>query len=477
MNRISNYSLLGLFVLLLTCTSCGEDRSGEYAALTQEDRWIEQQMQNIYLWYYDMPTVKEENYFAEPKEFFQSLLSTKCRNGEGDTFSTFESTASDNSTTGNSLHIDETSSYGFDFTIYSDPTGTTAHKMARVLFVLPDSPAEECGLKRGDWITKVGKANVTENNYGYLIQGGATTLTIANLNYTVENEEIVLSWGEETTLEIGASRQVSSNPFYKTAIFNENQSGKNIGYLMYDRYAPGVTDTGTEYNEEMKQLFANFKNEGVNEFILDLRYNPGGAVSCITELCSFLAPAEHLGQPLFSLQYNNLNTDRNSTYKLNTELASQNLGISTLYVITSPYTASASETTIYCLKPYMNVKVIGSTTVGKNVASIGLVSPYNFTLHPIVATIYNCENKSDYEDGIQPDYFYNEFTNPAPLGEIGNPNSDALLGYTIQWILNGSLDLPTTATSNAALRSSQIEFSPYFTTLNHKRIQGNQISE
>ncbi len=477
MNRISKYSFIRLctVVVLFIFASCGEDRSGEYAELTQEDRWIEQQMQNIYLWYYDMPTVKEENYFAEPKEFFESLLSTKCRDGEGDHFSYFESDKTDNSATDNSLLIDETSSYGFDFMIYNDPTGTTAHKMARVLFVLPDSPADEAGLKRGDWILKVRGINVTDNNYGYLLQGGATTLTTASLNSTTEEGEIVLSWGEETTLEIGASRQVTSNPFYKVEVFS--QSGKNIGYLMYDHYSPGPTDTSTEYNEKMKQIFGDFKSRGVNEFILDLRYNPGGVMSCITELCSFLAPVQNLGQPLFSLQYNNLNTNRNTTSHLNANLAAQNLGLNTLYVITSPYTASASETTIYCLKPYMDVKVIGSTTVGKNVASLGIASPYNFTLHPIVATIYNCKNQSDYENGIRPDYFYNEFSNTDPLGEIGDPQSDALLKYTIQWILNGSLNLPTTETGIASFRSNGRELSPHFTTLDHKRARGNILTE
>lgn len=478
MNSPVKYPLLWSVVMVLFLTSCGEDRSGEYAALTQEDRWIEQQMQNIYLWYYDMPTVKEENYFAEPEEFFQSILSTKCRNGEGDNFSYFESTESDNPTTSNNLHIDETSSYGFDFIIYNDPTGTTAHKMARVLLVLPDSPASKAGLKRGDWITKVGGIYVTDNNYGNLMQGGATELSIANLIFTTENEETAISWGEEITLKMGAAQQISNNPFYKASVISPpSQPDKHIGYLMYDHYSPGPTDTGTEYNDEMRRIFASFKSMGVNEFILDLRYNLGGTMSCITELCSFLAPAESLGQPLYTLQYNNQNTDHNHTSKLNADLAAQNLGIDKLYVITSPYTASASEATIYCLQPYMEVNVIGATTVGKNVASIGIPSPYNFTIHPIVATVYNSKDKSEYENGIQPDYFYNEFSNAAPLGEIGNPKSDALLGYTLQWILNGSLNLPTTETGTVSFRSNEKELSPHFSSLHYKKVQGNQISE
>ena len=49
MNRISKYPFLWLAILLVTCASCGEDRSGEYVALTQKDRWIEQQIDVLHL--------------------------------------------------------------------------------------------------------------------------------------------------------------------------------------------------------------------------------------------------------------------------------------------------------------------------------------------------------------------------------------------------------------------------------------------
>ena len=73
--------------------------------------------------------------------------------------------------------LNQTSTYGFDFELVTDPLGTTSHTYARVLFVLPDSPASEAGLQRGDWISAVGDAQINVNNYGYLISGDATTLT------------------------------------------------------------------------------------------------------------------------------------------------------------------------------------------------------------------------------------------------------------------------------------------------------------
>ncbi len=465
---------LGLTALLLTFAACGDDRTGEYLTLTQEDHWIETQMKNYYLWYADMPKLDYEDYFDDEEDFFEDLLSTECRDGRGDTFSYFESTAS--SDTDNSLYVDEESTYGFDFAIYSDPTGTTAHYMARVLYVLPDSPASEAGLQRGDWITEIDSTYITTSTYSKLLEGGAISLGIADLVCTVEDDEEDWSWENETTLALSASRAVENNPFYCAEVI----SGTTIGYLMYDHFAPGATDSGTEYDEEMKEIFASFKSAGVTDFILDLRYNLGGTMSCIQQLCSYLAPSSALGQPLYYLEYNDKNTDLNSTAMLSEDLASQNLDLSTLYVITSSYTASASETTIYCLKPYMTVNILGETTVGKNLASLGFVSSYDFTIHPIVATVYSSENTTDFDYGIDPDYTCDELDDLNTLGEIGDADNELMLNYAVQWILNGSIEeLASSSTirsgSSKATRGTKKQ-SPLKTTVQYKKLRGNQIT-
>ncbi len=472
MNRIKLYALTAIATLAIGLSSCGEDRSGEYRELTQKDRWIEQQMHHLYLWYQDMPEVTEENYFNDPEEFFKKLLSKKCRNGKGDIFSYFENTALDDTATENSLSIDEKSSYGFDFVVYTDPTGTSAHRMGRVLLVLPDSPAEQSGLKRGDWITRINGNNLTEKNAQLLLKGGDLSLTLADLALAKNDEGTHLQWVNERPIKVGPSRQVTNNPFYLYEVLS-GPNEKRIGYLMYDQYLPGTDTDKEKYSNQMKQIFADFKSKGVNEFILDLRYNRGGIMSCITELCSYLAPVSHLGSPLYSLEYNDKNSDKNGSIHLNSKLATENLNLSTLYVITSNYTASASESTIFCLKPYMDVKVIGNITMGKNVASQGLVSPYDFTLHPIVATIYDSKHNT-YETGIQPDYYYDEIASPTHLGVIGDPLSDVTLAYAVEWVINGSLNLPV---EQDVTRTAIQKLNPILSTLTDKKGSGIQITE
>ena len=45
--------------------------------------------------------------------------------------------------------------------------------------------------------------------------------------------------------------------------------GKKIAYLMYTKFSQG-------FDKELNSVFAEFKSEGVDELILDLRYNRGG---------------------------------------------------------------------------------------------------------------------------------------------------------------------------------------------------------
>ncbi len=480
MNKLSHTKLIGIVLLTVFCAACGEDRTYEYEEKTQKDRWIEQQMKQYYLWYEDMPTLTESSYFSDPETFFKSLLSKKCRSGKGDTFSYFEETESSTDGTSGSLTLDKTSTYGFDFLMYSDPTGKTSNNMARVLYVLADSPAADARLQRGDWIVSFNGNAITTSNYKELMKGDAITLNVCDLEADQSEETTEYTWGTARELSLSASVQMETSPFYAVCTIDDTEySGKKVGYMMYDHFEAGTDTESTKYKDLMKQVFAYFKSAEVTDFILDLRYNPGGYVSCVTDLCSYLAPSSCLGKSLFTLKYNDLNTASNMTQTLSTDVAAENLDLSTVYVITSKYTASASEAVINCLKPYMDVKILGSTTVGKNCASAEFKSDYGFTLFPIIAYLYNSNDEADYEDGIEPDYYYNELGEPYRLGAIGNPMEDLPLYYTLLWIRNGSVDLPTSSSSSSlsTKRADDGELTHFDSSIERKRCKGLILSE
>ena len=384
------YTFLALIATLLS--SCGEDRTGEFYALIEDRMWIEEVMRENYLWAEDMPVIdKEDTYFQEPATFFKNLLSKNALNGKGDKYSYMEQTKAES----RSLTLDRTSTYGMEFLLTNDPTGTTAHNYARVLYVLPGSPAEKAGIERGDWISAINQDRITSDNYKQLIQGGAIALQRSQVIQT----ENGLGWQVRDNVNVSASIAMEINPFYLHQMYDVD--GKKIAYLVYNEFSTGPNNEGTEsvYNEQMKQIFTQFKAQSPDAFILDLRYNNGGYLQCAQALGSLLAPASAMGKDFVNLTFNEKASPQTVRYPFSTDYANANLNLSKVYILTGNQTASASEAVINGLIPYMgaeNVILIGNKTEGKNVAMSSYKNEaHGITLWPVVASVSNSNNEGD----------------------------------------------------------------------------------
>ena len=178
----------------------------------------------------------------------------------------------------------------------------------------------------------------------------------------------------------------------------------------------------------MKQIFAQFKAKNVSEFVLDLRYNQGGLVTCAQLMTSLLAPADALGKTFCIMEHNEKQSKSNETLllKKNAELGNANLDLKRIYVLTGSVTASASEAVINCLIPYLtrsNITIIGGKTIGKRVGSntFGTKEEYGWLLHPITLRIYNARHEADYANGFEPDVKIEELAignELLPFGDI-----------------------------------------------------------
>lgn len=459
MNKLLRYIVVfGGFLLLI---SCGEDRSHEYYELTSGNRWIDEVLEKYYLWNDSLGAVTEKDYFKTEESYFKQRLYSKALNGKGDSYSYIE--RKDTVTT--RININRESTYGFEFEVLSDPLGTTTHLYARVLYVMPHSPASEAGLERGDWISAINGNQLTVNNYKGLIKGDGITLTRSEVTKAEEDVEV---WSMIDNITLGASRYVEINPFFLDTVYTIDS--KKIAYLVYNQFSTGPHDesTETDYSKQMQQIFAHFKAQAPDEFILDLRYNTGGYLSSALELGSLLAPSSALGKLFCQLKGNGSSYVEDMTYNFITQYAANNLNLSRLYVLTSEYTASASEALVNCLRPYMgddNVILVGEKTYGKPVG----MEPYDDDIHdfivwPVTAFILNAEGKADYVKGIAPNHSLNErktVTHLYPLGDIH------------ELFLEKTLSLITGNTSDNQNNDIQ-KYSPQVvqTSLNNKKTAG-----
>ncbi len=420
-------------ILLPTVTafallSCGEDRTKEYLAKTEVDNWIEAQMKEIYLYYKDMPQPASGDYFSPAEDFFKKLLTSQ------DKYSYMEMTGGTDTGTEeaglrNSIR---TVTYGFDFVLTDDPTGRS-RQVARVLQVLPQSPADDAGLRRGDFVTEVNGVGIGSKNASLLESGDGVELTVSALTTNTETGEP--AWADEgKVLSLPAATSMENNPFFLSKVME--QDGKKVGYLVYDEFKAGKDDEDTGYIDQMVQVFRQFKQQGVTEFILDLRYNQGGQVTCAQLLASLLAPSDCRGQEFAHFEFNDKRQDANYSLEFLTDYADCNLNLSRLFIISGLYTASASEMMINCLRPYMTVNLLGTKTLGKNVAMTRIDSPYDFVMYPVTCTVFNKDGLSDYASGFTPRYVVSEL-NHYPWHELGDPD-ELLLKNALQWVMGGT---------------------------------------
>ena len=303
-----------------------------------------------------------------------------------------------------------------------------------VAMVEPNSPAGEAQMKRGDLISAINGTVLNTSNYSsaYAELSNETT----TLSFVDEQD------GKFTQLDDKTMTRalVAANPIHFTKVF-DNIGGKKVGYLVYNQFSGS-------FNDELNEAFAGFKAEGIEEFVLDLRFNGGGSVLTSALLASMIYNAAGTGvfaELKFNYKHSNRNNfynfeDRNYLYSTEGQYEGREPlnrlnSVNRLYVLTSGGTASASEMIINGLKPYMaSVTLIGNTTYGKNVGSITLYdspssdysdearanSSHKYAMQPIVFQIYNKNRESDYIQGFAPDIEINEYNywnNLLPFGD------------------------------------------------------------
>lgn len=433
MKKHISHLIYGWLALMGLLSSCGEDRSGEYYALIATKTWIYEVMQENYLFYEDIPAEEKLDFFKKPAEFLTSAASSKDQKN-GYVFSHVDSVLTTSRATSTYP------SFGFEAALVPTDGGTNA---LRVLYTQPNSPAEEAGLKRGDWIIAVDNQKVSKSDFDTYITRPtkAYSFTLGKYNpYPSNVEDPDFNYVEFDTLRVvqmPEPRYVEEQDVLKYDIISSGT--RKAFYLLYNEFG--------EDTKALKEVLSQLGGQQFDDFILDLRYNPGGYVNTAHELGSALAPATAMGQPFLHMIYND---KINKTETLNLEASpltgGVNLSYENLYVLTSENTASASEIIINCLKPYMEGRLfqVGTATYGKNVAQQLFTSEEAPGIELWLTTTYlsNSQGYYDYfKNGLLPDFEIEE-NYEAELGDFGSAE-DQLMQPVLYRMENGSFPVVT----------------------------------
>ncbi|MCE7040203.1 S41 family peptidase [Dyadobacter sp. CY312] len=404
-----------IYIFLLTAfVSCkdkevepGTDNNTNYQAINS---WLYEVMDDAYFWYKQLPAESTLDAKADPNDYFEKLVYQRT---SVDRFSmvTDDIDALQNSFNGISKI------FGISYSLsFADNANTNIGLFLN--YVVKGSPADLAGLKRGDVVLKVNGTQLTKDNYATLLSGSETaTFTLGTLNGTVFTAN---SSGITLTRAV-----VSEDPVAFSTILDKSASGKKIGYVVYTQFVPGISNDTSKYDNELRQIFANFKSSGVNELVLDLRFNSGGYISSANTLASLIGKNIGSSKVFYKEQWN----DKYIAYwqkqkganalNYNFRNETNNIGnnLNRLFVLTSESTASASELVINGLKPYMEVITIGSHTAGKNL--FGSLIPddqerWKWGVYLMLGQTANVNGESDYGtiNGMTPTYQVDDLTVP-----------------------------------------------------------------
>lgn len=363
---VSSSALIGL-------TACADPvmvDPPDDCSTNSQNAYVLEVMKHAYLWNHEVPDVDPAAY-EEPADILADL-----RYKEIDRWSRVA-----DKVTSDAL-FEEGKFIGYGFNHVRDAAGRI-----RISFVYPDSPASALGLRRGDEIVTINDLSIAQidadNLWGDMFGPNEPGVEIA-----MEVEET----GGTSTRPVALVKDwITMITVPITGVVEAD--GKKIGYLYFSSFV----DTAIP---ELDEAIAGFRQEGIDELVVDLRYNGGGRLSVARHLASLIAGrAGDDREVVYRVEYNDDLAGENESYKL--EKLAHALWIDRVYFITSGRTLSASELVINAVAPYVDTVIIGSTTGGK---PVGMRS-FDFCdkiLFPITFRLVNAVGVTDYFDGLSP---------------------------------------------------------------------------
>lgn len=292
---------------------------------------------------------------------------------------------------------------------------------ARISLIYSGSPLYANGVRRG-WILKkindkdVAPVLLAQDSEAYLNLIGPGEAGITN-KFLFETPD-----GKDSTI----SSTKKSFTLNSVLLYDTLHLASGItGHIVFDSFIQPS-------QQELATAFSYLESAGAQDLILDLRYNGGGYLYIAQQLASYIVGNANQGNEFIRLTFNSNHQSNNGTIPL---IATESpLSLTRILFITSRGTASASESVMNGLLPYMNVISIGDTTDGKPVGmSTGDIGKKYF-IAPITFKYVNKYGEGDFFDGIAPDVLVSD-----DISHDFNDRQELCLKAAISYLETGSV--------------------------------------
>jgi len=366
--------LLPFLFAAMLLSSCKKDDPADIDSFYKEpNEAMNYIMNEYYLWDTEVPTLNPDNY-DDPAALLDAL-----RYKELDKWSYIASYTEHQQW----YNSGQYAGLGIGFGYHADNT-------VRIMFVYDDSPLKEQGVKRGWEVRKVNGTSIIPG------QTNINALLGPNEEGVTTTIEFKTNEGEIKTVTAEKKVITTNSVLYADTI---DLGSKIAGHMVYNSFiSPSV--------QEINSAFALFKEAGITDLILDLRYNGGGDLNVAQHLGSMVIGTKGNDKVYYHFSHNN-NVSEELDTSVNFDNLPDALDINRIIFLTSQNSASASEVLINGLKPHMEVMVVGDRTHGKPVGMYGWDRPfknYDLIFIPVCFKLVNSEGEGDFFNGIPVDY-------------------------------------------------------------------------
>lgn len=294
-----------------------------------------------------------------------------------------------------------------------------------VIEAFENAPALTVGMDRGVQILAVGDSEGTLRNVSDIVAaegwaGFSEALGSSDVGVT---RSFRLRDPDGTTRVVTiAKADYALDPVsdrYGAKVINDN--GTNVGYVNLRTFI----DTA---DPDLRAAFADFRAQGIDKVIVDLRYNGGGLVS-IAELMGDLMGRDKVGQVFSRTTLRDSKSSYNESYLFATQ--PQSIAPMKIAFIGRGGTASASELVINSMIPYLgtNMALVGTNTYGKPVGQFGFDNEdCDDRMRVVTFRTENADGNADYFTGLASSVPVTCRADDDIFTQLGDPGEASIAG-------------------------------------------------
>ena len=277
--------------------------------------------------------------------------------------------------------------------------------VVKVISPIDNSPAEQAGVKAGDYIVKIN---------GVQVQGKTLTEAVELMRGPVGSpiEITIRRIGEKKSFVFEIIREIIEVKSVKSELIDDK-----VGYIRLTSFNENSAD-------QIKDIVKKFKKENnIDKYILDLRNNPGGLLSQAIRISDFFLD----NGEIVATKGRQSNENRKWFAKKGDIINGE-----TLLILINYGSASAAEIVAGALKDHKRAVIVGENSYGKGSVQSIIPLKNKGAIRLTISKYYLPSGKSISGEGVTPDIVIEE---DSDLFRI-NTETDNQLDFAVK-LLNG----------------------------------------